>query len=159
MARVTVIDSTPPLISAISAHPDVLWPPNHKMVTVAVNYNATDNCGQPACQINSVTSNEPINSSDYAIVDAHHIRLRAERKERDNHDEERRGFKRLGNDDDRIYTINITCGDAFGNSSTRAVTVSVPHDKGKDKDKHKDKNMDKHKGEDKRKKWRNISAF
>jgi hypothetical protein len=171
MARVTVIDSTPPLISAISARPNVLWPPNHKMVNVTVKYNATDNCGQPACQISSVTSNEPINSSDYAIVDAHHIRLRAEREERDNHDEETRGdsdnhdeerrsFKRLGNDDDRIYTINITCGDAFGNSSTRAVTVSVPHDKGKnkdrhkgkDKDKHRDKDRDKHRGKDKAKK-------
>ena len=163
MARVTVIDSTPPLISAISARPNVLWPPNHKMVNVTVKYNATDNCGQPACQISSVTSNEPINSSDYAIVDAHHIRLRAEREERDNHDEEtrgdsynhdeeRRGFKRLGNNDDRIYTINITCGDAFSNSSTRAVTVSVPHDKGKDKDKHRDKDRDKHRGKDKEKK-------
>ena len=163
MARVTVIDSTPPLISAISARPNVLWPPNHKMVNVAVKYNATDNCGKPACKISSVTSNEPINSSDYAIVDAHHIRLRAEREERDNHDEEtrgdsynhdeeRRGFKRLGNNDDRIYTINITCGDAFSNSSTRAVTVSVPHDKGKDKDKHRDKDRDKHRGKDKEKK-------
>jgi hypothetical protein len=50
-----------------------------------VNYTVNDNCGMPACVL-SVTSNEPINGTgdgdtapDWEIVDAHHVRLRAER--------------------------------------------------------------------------------
>jgi hypothetical protein len=149
-ARVTVIDSTPPLISAISAR-RTSFGAESQMVNVTVKYRYRW-CGQPACQI-AATSNErliartmPLWCSSYSLRaeqerDNHDEETRGER---DNHDEERRGFKRLGNDDDRIYTINITCGDAFGNSSTRAVTVSVPHDKGKDKGKHRDKDRDKH---------------
>ncbi len=113
---VTVVDKTPPPITAASVNPAVLWPPNHKMVDVTINYNATDNCGQPACQISSVTSNEPISSSDYIIVDAHHVNLSAER---------------LWNGNGRIYTITITCTDTSGNPSRQAVTVSVPHDQGR----------------------------
>jgi hypothetical protein len=113
---VTVVDTTPPTITAASANPSVLWPPNHKMVGVAVNYTATDDSGQPACQISSVTSNEPISSSDFTIVDANHVKLSAER---------------LGSGNGRIYNITITCADASGNSSSEAVTVTVPHDRGK----------------------------
>lgn len=113
---VTVIDNTPPTISGASASPSTLWPPNHKMVDVTINYTATDNCGQTTCNINSVTCNEPISSSDYAIVDAHHIKLSADR---------------LGSGNGRIYTITITCTDSKGNSSSQAVTVTVPHDQGK----------------------------
>jgi hypothetical protein len=113
---VNVIDKTPPTITSASADPSKLWPPNHKMVNITINYSATDNCGQPACQISSVTCNEPISSSDYAIVDAHHLKLRADR---------------LGSGNGRIYTITITCTDASGNSSDQAVAVTVPHDQGK----------------------------
>ena len=115
---VTVVDNTPPPRPVTWVNPSVLWPANHKMVDVTLNYNATDNCGQPACQISRVTSNEPISSSDYAIMDAHHVKLRAER---------------LGSGNGRIYTITITCTDASGNSSNQAVTVTVPHDQGKKK--------------------------
>jgi predicted RNA-binding protein with TRAM domain len=113
---VTVIDDTPPTITGMSANPSVLWPPNHKMVNVTVNYNTTDNCAQPACQISSVTCNEPISSSDYAIADAHHVNLRADR---------------LGSGNGRVYTITVTCTDAYGNPSSQAVKVTVPHDQGK----------------------------
>jgi len=113
---VTVVDKTPATITSASADPSTLWPPNHKMVNVTINYSATDNCGQPACQISSVACNEPISSSDYAIVDAHHLKLSADR---------------LGSGNGRIYTITITCTDASGNSSGQAVAVTVPHDQGK----------------------------
>lgn len=113
---VSMIDNTPPQITGISANPSVLWPPNHKMVGVTVNYNSTDNCGQPTCQIGSVTSNESISSSDFAIMDSHHVNLLAERKEKGS---------------GRIYTITINCEDTSGNSSSQAVMVTVPHDQGK----------------------------
>jgi hypothetical protein len=115
---VTLVDNTPPTRPVTWVNPAVLWPPNGKMVDVTLNYNATDNCGQPACQISSVTSNEAISSADYAIMDAHHVKLRAER---------------LGSGNGRIYTVTITCRDASDNSSDQAVMVTVPHDQGKKK--------------------------
>jgi hypothetical protein len=114
--KITVVDTTPPNIATLAANPAVLWPPNHKMVDVTVNYNATDNCGQPVCKISSVTSNEPISSSDYTIVDALHVKLRADRLARGN---------------GRIYTITITCRDNSGNWSSQTVKVTAPHDQGK----------------------------
>ena len=123
---VTVIDSTPPSITKTSANPSDLWPPNHKMVNVSINYNASDNCNLPTCQIASVTSNQPINRSDYTILDAHHIRLLAE-----NDCEEHGKCPKDCDHKNRIYTINITCKDTAGNSSSKAVAVSVPHDQGK----------------------------
>ena len=115
-ATVTVTDTTPPSISNVMAVPNLLWPPNHKMVNVAINYNATDNCtAQPTCRISRVACNEPISKADYAILDAHHINLVADR---------------LGSGNGRIYTITFTCTDGSNNSSSQAVTVSVPHDQG-----------------------------
>jgi uncharacterized repeat protein (TIGR01451 family) len=114
----------PPTITGVSADKPVLWPPNHKLENVTVNYEVTDNCPLPpnSCTL-SVTSNEPINgtgdgdtSPDWIILDAHHVQLRAER---------------AGKGNGRIYTITITCIDSAGNSSHQGVEVSVPHDQGK----------------------------
>jgi hypothetical protein len=120
VATVTVVDNTPPTITGISANPSVLWPPNHEMVNVTVNYSVSDNCTPSAaitCAL-SVSSNEPVNGTgdgdtapDWEIIDAHHVRLRAER---------------AGNGNGRVYTITITCADGNGNSSVKTVTVSVP---------------------------------
>jgi uncharacterized repeat protein (TIGR01451 family) len=106
----------PPAINGVSANPSALWPPNHKMVGVAINYSVTDNCGSPSCTL-SVSSNEPINGTgdgdtapDWEIIDTHHVRLRAEQS---------------GNGNGRIYTITITCRDSAGKSSSKSVTVRV----------------------------------
>lgn len=119
---VTVNDTEGPSITGASVSPGSLWPPNHKMRDVAVTYSAADNCGAAAdCSITSVASNEPQNGTgdgdaapDWEIVDAHHVRLRAERS---------------GSGTGRVYTITITCTDAHGNASTKTVNVSVPHSK------------------------------
>jgi hypothetical protein len=110
---VTVVDATPPKIKEISADPSELWPPNGKMINVTINYCVTDKCSKPECRISTVTSNEPISSKDYTIIDAHHVKLRADR---------------LGKGNGRIYKITINCTDASGNSSNQAVTVTVAHD-------------------------------
>jgi len=114
---VTVNDTEAPVITGASANPSVLWPPNHALVPVTVNYTASDNCGSVTCTL-SVISNEPINgtddgdtSPDWIIVDAHHVNLRAERS---------------GVGSGRIYTITITCADGVGNSSNHTVSVTVP---------------------------------
>lgn len=82
---VTVADTTPPVIGGASATPDSLWPPNHGMVDITVNYTASDICGSITTSL-SVASNEPVNGTgdgdtapDWEIVDNHHVRLRAER--------------------------------------------------------------------------------
>jgi uncharacterized repeat protein (TIGR01451 family) len=120
----TTASNPPPVITGAAADPAVLWPPNHRMVNVTVNYNVTDNCPLPpgSCTL-SVTSNEPINgtgdgntSPDWIVLDDHHVLLRAER---------------AGNGNGRIYTITITCIDSGGNSSSEEVEVTVPHDRGR----------------------------
>jgi hypothetical protein len=57
----------PPVLTAVSANPALLWPPNNRMVDVSVDYSATDDWDQPVCQISGVTSNEQLSSSDYAL--------------------------------------------------------------------------------------------
>ena len=108
----------PPEISGASVDIPVLWSPNHKMALVTVNYDVKDNCGAVTTAL-TVTSNEPVNGSgdggtspDWEILDANHVRLRAERS---------------GNSNGRIYTITITATDSAGGSSRQTVTVTVPH--------------------------------
>jgi hypothetical protein len=119
-ATQTVTVNPPPLVfAATSVDPSFLWPPNHKMVDVTVDYAVTGGCGPAVCTITGITSSEPVNglgdgttSADWAIVDAHHVRLRAER---------------TGTDaNPRIYTITISCT-ANGSTTTKAVTVAVAH--------------------------------
>jgi hypothetical protein len=85
---------------------------------VTVSYGASDGCDANATCVLSVTSNEPIDGTgdgdtapDWEVVDAHHVRLRAER---------------AGTGSGRIYSITITCTDSAGNSSSHTVMVSVP---------------------------------
>jgi hypothetical protein len=115
---ILVRDTTRPVISGVGADPNILWPPNHKMRDVTINYTAVDNCS-PVTNVLTVSSNEPINgtgdgdtSPDWEVIDEHHVKLRAER---------------AGNGDGRIYTITITSTDDCGNVATATTTVLVPH--------------------------------
>jgi hypothetical protein len=120
-ATVTVVDEEDPVISTVTASPNNLWPPNHKMVSVTIEANATDNCDpEPACQIISVTSNEAVNglgdgdtASDWVITGDLTSKLRAERS---------------GTGSGRIYKITVECKDQSKNSITATTTVNVPHD-------------------------------
>jgi hypothetical protein len=113
-ATVTVMDTTPPTISDVAVIPSVLWPPNGIMVEVAINYTAADDCGAVSNAL-FVTSNEAPNGNgttpDWVIEDDHHVQLRAERS---------------GRGSGRVYIITVISTDNAGNSSTKAVTVSVP---------------------------------
>jgi hypothetical protein len=86
------------------------------MIPVMVTASATDNCGSASCRILSVSSNEPVDADgDWTITPPLGLSLRAER---------------LGTGTGRVYTITLQCTDSSGNSSTRTVTVTVPHDQG-----------------------------
>ena len=118
-ANVTVVDTTGPTVTPLVLSPaGPLWPPNHQMVDVTVSYGATDNCGSASCVL-TVSSNEAVNgagdgntSPDWQVLDANHVRLRAER---------------AGGGSGRIYTITATCSDEHGNQTVRTATVVVPH--------------------------------
>jgi Tol biopolymer transport system component len=122
--NVIVNDITPPTIENLSANPNVLWPPNHKMVPITLSVSASDNCEDiPKCKIITVYSNEPVNglgdgdtAPDWEITGDLTLNLRAERS---------------GAGIGRIYTISVMCTDAYGNSSTGTVNVAAPHNKPK----------------------------
>jgi hypothetical protein len=114
------VSNPPPTIGALSASPALLWPANHKMVDVTIAYTTTDNCGIPVCALTAVSS-EPDDgvgdgntTGDIEIVDAHHLRLRAERS---------------GGGPGRSYTVTAACTDSGGGSSTAQTMVVVPHNK------------------------------
>jgi hypothetical protein len=119
---VTVQDTTPPVITSITASPDVLWPPNHKLVNVAINVVAADACGGVTAKIVSVTSNEPENglgdgdtAPDWLVTSDLGLILVAER---------------AGPGSGRIYTITVEVADEQENTTSGQVTVTVPHDNG-----------------------------
>ena len=113
---VIVADTTAPAIAGYLVTPGTLGSPNHELIDVAAPYTVTDASGTASCGI-TVTSNEPINglgdgntNVDWLVLDAHHLRLRAERS---------------GLGSGRTYTVTLTCGDASGNTSVAVATVSV----------------------------------
>ncbi|HEV8273928.1 MAG TPA: T9SS type A sorting domain-containing protein [Chitinophagaceae bacterium] len=114
---INVYDSESPKVTSVSATPVVLWPPNHKMRDVTINYTATDNCGVTSTL--SVSSSDPVNggsdgdqSPDWEVIDEHHVRLRAEK---------------ANNGQARYYTIKITITDGCNAPVDTSVTVVVAH--------------------------------
>ena len=133
---VTVVDTTSPDIS-VTVSPDMLWPPNHKMVDIVATVTVSDICDvAPSVVLTSITSDEPDNThgtpwdadngasgdgntnddiqADIGTEDCD-FQLRAER---------------CGTEDGRVYTITYTVTDASGNSANAIATVEVPHDMG-----------------------------
>ena len=122
----TVVDTIPPDIS-VSVKPDMLWPPDHRMMDIEATVIATDICGIPSIVLSSITNNEPDDAPGNGdgntindIQDANvgtadfNFKLRAERS---------------GTGDGRIYTVKYTATDLSGNMSSTSSTVNVPHDK------------------------------
>jgi hypothetical protein len=117
---ITVNDTEPPALTNVHASPSILWPPNHKMKNVTIDYTATDNCGGVITSALTVTSNQPQNGlgdgntePDWEIINEHHVRLRAER---------------AGNGGCRIYYVKISSTDQYGNETDSTIKVVVPHD-------------------------------
>ena len=116
-STLTVLDTVPPVIGAVTASPGLVAVPDHRLFTAMVDYHASDVSGTPVCAL-TVESNEPENgtgdgntSTDWLVIDAHHVQLRAER---------------AGTGNGRIYTITVRCTDASGNAASKSTTVAVP---------------------------------
>jgi hypothetical protein len=121
--KVFIYDFEPPVITLSANQIVSLWPANHQMVNVPLNYSVTDNCDTDIHTEIYVFSNEPDNgigdgntTPDWEIVDNHKVLLRAERSSIDSCD--------------RQYAIYIFCNDDSWNYAFQQIIVKVPHDMG-----------------------------
>ena len=117
----------PPDCSEAYVDPVYLWPPNHEFVEVNI-MGVTDPEGDEVTMAaTSITSDEPTatapgaggatHAPDAEITEDGRVLLRAERS---------------GNGDGRVYVINFTAADEFGQSCSSSVSVRVNHSKKKE---------------------------
>lgn len=118
---VTIVDTNPPDFD-LSVTPDMLWPPDHRMVTIQTDITVEDVCSEVTVRLVSITSNEPDNGTGDGDTtndiqgaafgnDDREFQLRAERS---------------GNGNGRVYTITYEAEDTSGNTTVRQATVTVP---------------------------------
>ncbi len=111
----------PPICANAYADPSSMWPPNHKMVAVRI-FGVTDRDNdKTTISVTGVTQDEPINglgdgdtSPDAVIQSDGSVLLRAER---------------AGKGNGRVYSIQFTATDQYGQSCSGSVAVTVPHNK------------------------------
>lgn len=124
--EVTVEDAEAPVITP-ATNPIMLWPPNHKYVTINLSQcvaAVSDNCADLTAgnvMISKVTSDEPEDAlgggdgnteNDIVIAgDCQSVQLRSER---------------LGSGNGRVYTIHLSLNDGNGNVGTATRLVTVP---------------------------------
>jgi cysteine-rich repeat protein len=124
---VTVVDETPPTIS-LSVSPDLLWPPNHRMVEVNANVVAVDTCGSVAVTLDHVISSELDNED--GVGDGNTVDDIQGTEPGTNDTVFGLRAERAGTGDGRFYTVTYSATDAGGNVTTASAAVSVPHDRG-----------------------------
>lgn len=111
-------DRTPPTFQSLTASPDEISPPNHRMVPVTLTASVSDAVDPaPVTRVVAVSSSEAATGlgsgdvgPDWEITGPMSVDLRAER------------FAKTG----RVYTITVESRDRSGNASTRTVMVAVP---------------------------------
>jgi len=111
-----------PVCSSAWADPGKTWPPNHKIVSVAIT-GVTDPDGDAlTITVDGVSQDEEVdakgNGDGNTAPDASlsPLQVRAEHQ---------------GKGDGRVYTIDFTADDGKGASCQGTVTLCVPHDQGK----------------------------
>lgn len=111
------LDTTPPAIRSVTASPNVIWPPNHQMIPVAITVDAVDQIDpHPVNRIVAVSSSDlTASSADWQITGPLTLDVRAERTGKNG----------------RVYTVVVESRDASGNASLGTVHITVPHDQGK----------------------------
>jgi len=118
---VYVYNAEPLIITNLKEDWEPIWPPNHKMVNVYLDYSVDNACGEVYTDI-YVYSNEPEDgtgegdkSPDWEIVDAHNVLLRAERS---------------ATGTGREYYIYVFIHDESWNYDGKQIIIKVPHDSG-----------------------------
>ena len=114
-------DTTPPSISVILS-PNVIWPPNHRMVEITADIVVEDDVDtNPIVTLDSITCNEceasssDIEGADTGTDDRLFYVLG-----------ERSGIGR----ESRLYTVTYSAKDSAGNISTTTAQVTIPHNLG-----------------------------
>lgn len=116
-------DASAPTVSEL-ARPSTAepWPPNHKLVPITIDGVTDPERGDVLITIVSVTQDEPINglgdgdTGPDAVIQGSTVLLRAER---------------AGTGNGRVYRVHFEATDAFGVTCSGAVTICVPHSKGR----------------------------
>jgi probable HAF family extracellular repeat protein len=99
-------DTTAPVITALSASPGYIWPPNGKMEAVTVSVTATDDVDAAAkCALTSVTGGTAAGAVITGPLTAN-----------------------VRSDKDVVYTLTVGCSDLAGNSSAGWVRVAITKD-------------------------------
>ncbi|HEX6625248.1 MAG TPA: hypothetical protein VF064_16160, partial [Pyrinomonadaceae bacterium] len=113
------VSNPPPVVMGLAVDKPVLEVPNHQLEDVALTYDISDNCDSALAPVITITSDQPVNGTgdgdtapDWEVVDAHHVRLRAERSP----------TSTAG----RTYTITLTLAESAGSSTNSSVPVRVP---------------------------------
>ena len=103
----------------VTATPDMLWPPNGRLVEVTTEVVVADEEPGTEVRLVDVVSNEDDPTSnrypDIVIIDDYTFELRAER---------------YGYGEGRVYTITYEVVTPCGESETVSTTVTVAHDQG-----------------------------
>jgi len=113
---ITVEDVTTPEF-ILSVEPNVLWPPNHKMILVTPEWEVSDNCDEEVevSLVDITMSSAGDINDDVQIGDDGSVYLRARRKK---------------GKDIRVYTLTYEAVDYSGNVTEESTTVTVPHSRG-----------------------------
>ena len=104
---VVLTDTTPPVISSVTATPSSIWPPALQMVPVTIAVAATDDSGVVSCNLASI-SGPGTPGVDYLVTGQFTGSVKA--------------FAA------RTYVFTAQCVDFSGNRSTAPVNVVVPPD-------------------------------
>ena len=99
-----------------------LWPPNHKLMAVAIQGITDPDNDAVTIRIDAITQDEPVNAKgdgntapDGLGIGAARAQLRAERS---------------GKGNGRVYRVAFTANNGNSGSCTGFVTIGVPHDQG-----------------------------
>lgn len=116
-------DVTPPVILNLIASPDRLWPPNGRLVLVVVIVRAMDEGDGLAGALLTI-------SDEYGERNGV-VEMRARSRGLFTAVVPLTAWRRGGDRDGRIYTLNVSVSDQAGNSSQATTLVIVPHDLGR----------------------------
>src|SRR5262249_21960295 len=123
----SVVTNHSPVCTGASASPNLLWPPNHKLVTFSILGVTDADRDALTITINRITQDQPSNGTgdgntpfDATGVGTSVAAVRAERT----------GNLRVP-DDGRLYQIDFTASDGKpGGTCTGTVYIGVRHDQG-----------------------------
>ena len=117
--RIVEVDTAPPVIE-VAVDKTTLWPPNGKKHTVLVTGSTTDDGSGVGSATWALSDSYGEISGGGSLPSGGSFSLPVELP-----------ASRRGNDPNGwVYTITITATDGAGNTGTRTVQVTVPHDQG-----------------------------